>query len=446
MTNAAEGALQDSGGIEEWAAKFMSSGRRISYRRVLVKITRNALTTLFLSQACYWQQKMGYDSWWWKTAADWQDELGLTRREFQKCRTQLEKLSILETKVEGSPPRVHWRVRFDRIMQALEGVSEDAPDLHNGVQIDLHTVVQTDLHNGVQIHHHPSDDSSEYTRAAAAADDQSAQTSEEPSVEMLAKASSSETTPDLPGEPTPDNNGTYVEVPDKWAKIRQKAAEKAAKASGALGRLGAGLASGGSGGRRGGVSSRRRRNRREPDAFERAEAEADDDARRHDPIARELSKRESSPEPGQNAPFKEIEAWARDRARLPRRRGGGIKNPDEWVGRDIDHYLIDLVSRALPDCEAPDSTGRSRGQGKNLIVSVTGDRARDLVAYCVENWDALRGELKLESPAPTCGIILGYLESIKALKSGKPIKKHSKTGANRMATPVEYDAMPDSGW
>jgi hypothetical protein len=170
-----------------------------------------------------------------------------------------------------------------------------------------------------------------------------------------------------------------------------------------------------------------------------------------DPIRAQLAQRDPAPYPGPEGKFSEFEAWAGDQVTHACSKGGGIKAADEWTGRDLDGYLIDLVENCLPHAPVPHSSGKTRGQAQNLVSTVGGELARRLVSHCVENWQSISESLEIETAyAPSSGIILGYLETLKASMAGKPIgrkkKPTRKTGANRVATKAEYDAEPDAGW
>ncbi len=92
--------------------------RPIAYHRVFVTLVGSVKGAIMLSQAMYWQNRAKQtDGWWYKTAQEWEDETGLTRREQEKARKDCEK--FLETDLRDSPARLYWRVNDDVLMAAL---------------------------------------------------------------------------------------------------------------------------------------------------------------------------------------------------------------------------------------------------------------------------------------------------------------------------------------
>lgn len=76
---------------------------------------------LFLSQCLYWSDK-GSDGWFYKTSAEWEQELTLSYYKVTKFTELLEKLGILQTKVQKrkGAPTVHYYVEVDALSAALE--------------------------------------------------------------------------------------------------------------------------------------------------------------------------------------------------------------------------------------------------------------------------------------------------------------------------------------
>jgi hypothetical protein len=107
----------------------------IAFHRVFVKIGGGATAGLLLSQAFYWSKNRAArarDGWFYKSAAEWEEETGLTRREQETARRHLRERGLLEEQIgvlkdEG---RVLWfRVNIDALCAALEsGSAEPAPE------------------------------------------------------------------------------------------------------------------------------------------------------------------------------------------------------------------------------------------------------------------------------------------------------------------------------
>lgn len=106
--------------------------RTIAFRRVFVDWAGSVNAALMLSQLMYWMERSNKE-WVYKTQSDWEDELGLTRREQDTARKELKARGLIEETKTGAPPRIYFRPG-KRLLDLL-GVYGDA----NGgnVQIDL---------------------------------------------------------------------------------------------------------------------------------------------------------------------------------------------------------------------------------------------------------------------------------------------------------------------
>lgn len=83
--------------------------RPIAYHRVFVTLTGSVKAAILLSQAMYWQKRAKRnDGWWYKTAEEWEEETGLSRRELETARRDCEK--YLKTDLRDSPARLYWKV------------------------------------------------------------------------------------------------------------------------------------------------------------------------------------------------------------------------------------------------------------------------------------------------------------------------------------------------
>jgi len=100
--------------------------------RLFIDLLQNDLEgALFLSQCIYWSDKgSNDDGWFWKTFADWENELTLTYYKVNKVTQTLEQMGILETKLQKikGAPTVHYRIDIEAlsawIMQFVEQRAE----------------------------------------------------------------------------------------------------------------------------------------------------------------------------------------------------------------------------------------------------------------------------------------------------------------------------------
>ena len=81
---------------------LLGSGCVAFYPR-LADLTGSVTAALLLGQCLYWtdrvlRQQPERDGWFWKTAVEWRQEIGLTRREQETARCRLRALGLLEEK------------------------------------------------------------------------------------------------------------------------------------------------------------------------------------------------------------------------------------------------------------------------------------------------------------------------------------------------------------
>ena len=92
--------------------------RPIAYHRVFVTLTGSVKAAILLSQATYWQKRARQaDGWWYKSAEEWEEETGLTRREQETARRDCGK--YLMTDLRGVPATLYWKVDEQELTNAL---------------------------------------------------------------------------------------------------------------------------------------------------------------------------------------------------------------------------------------------------------------------------------------------------------------------------------------
>ncbi len=105
-------------------------GRHLAFHRRLVDVTQHVKATLLLSQCLYWTRRgrdlAGAGGWFYKTAAQWTLETGLSLKEQAAARDCLRARGLLDERRAGIPARLYFRVnlaglhaRLARAPQAL---------------------------------------------------------------------------------------------------------------------------------------------------------------------------------------------------------------------------------------------------------------------------------------------------------------------------------------
>ena len=85
--------------------------RPIAFHRAFVPIAGSVHAALMLSQALYWSDRTkDDDGWFYKTAAEWEEETGMTRHEQDGARRKLKETGFWFEDLRGYPPKQHYRV------------------------------------------------------------------------------------------------------------------------------------------------------------------------------------------------------------------------------------------------------------------------------------------------------------------------------------------------
>lgn len=95
--------------------------RPIAYSPVVAKATGSVKLTVLWCQIHYWTDRArDPEGWVYKTAENILDETGLSRKEQQTARDLAESLGVMETKVKGTPPTLHFRVNMEGMIGQIE--------------------------------------------------------------------------------------------------------------------------------------------------------------------------------------------------------------------------------------------------------------------------------------------------------------------------------------
>lgn len=94
----------------------------ITVPRLFVKITGDLNQAVFLSQCIYWSDKTARkDGFFYKTAAEFSDELGVTPRQVRYAAERLEESGFITTEVHraNGSPTTHYRVNLDVVTASI---------------------------------------------------------------------------------------------------------------------------------------------------------------------------------------------------------------------------------------------------------------------------------------------------------------------------------------
>lgn len=122
-----------SGGLDwdDGVAVAQLLGPSLAYHRTLAGIGGGVHAGLLLSRALHLirlQSKRQQGGWVWRTAIQWAEETGLTRREQETTRRSLRLAGFWEEVLTGIPPRLLVRIRLDGLLARLAGGEQDRVD------------------------------------------------------------------------------------------------------------------------------------------------------------------------------------------------------------------------------------------------------------------------------------------------------------------------------
>lgn len=103
--------------------------------RMFIGMTGDHVAALVLNQAVYWSGKTDdQDGWFYKTAQDWNTEIGVSYFQLKRATTNLEKIGFnTKKKHVNKVPVLHYRIDSDSLYSAIVNYlqSEDALNLRN---------------------------------------------------------------------------------------------------------------------------------------------------------------------------------------------------------------------------------------------------------------------------------------------------------------------------
>jgi len=114
---------------------FSGQANILTIPRQFVDYMGNLDGALFLSQVLYWSDR-GRDGWFYKTYAEWQEEICLSEYEVKKAVKKLVDLGVLETQVRkaNGNPTVHYRLDFDVFSESFLNFLQKRNPRNSGIE------------------------------------------------------------------------------------------------------------------------------------------------------------------------------------------------------------------------------------------------------------------------------------------------------------------------
>ena len=106
-------------------------GPSLAYHRTLAGVGGGVHAGLLLSRALHLtrlQAKRQSQEWICNSAAEWTQQIGLTRREQATARKELTRAGVWEESLAGIPPRLVTRIRLDHLLDRLAGDNQASID------------------------------------------------------------------------------------------------------------------------------------------------------------------------------------------------------------------------------------------------------------------------------------------------------------------------------
>lgn len=143
--------------MDEQAKKLIETlmKRPIAFQRIFKTITGTTNAALFLSQAWYWKDKANITinkkpGWFYKSAQEWEEETGLTRREQENARRICREMGLIEERLKRANKHAtrHYWVNTKLI---YEMVNDATSSLHQSAKLGKKGKTPPSLHQSAKL-------------------------------------------------------------------------------------------------------------------------------------------------------------------------------------------------------------------------------------------------------------------------------------------------------
>jgi hypothetical protein len=107
----------------------------IAFHAILARVTKSIKAGLMLGQAIYWTKTRSAqerDGWFWKTQADWFEEISMGRFEQEKAREILRDLGFISEEMRGNPAKLWFKVELVAVANAIAKHVEEQQSKYAG--------------------------------------------------------------------------------------------------------------------------------------------------------------------------------------------------------------------------------------------------------------------------------------------------------------------------
>jgi hypothetical protein len=121
--------------VQTLIARFVGQANVLTIPREFIRWTGDIEAALLLSQLLYWSERTSDpDGWIYKSAREWEEEIGISTYSLRKARKALEPFGVESVvRTQNNVPTVHYRINQDqfykcilRILQMHSSISQNA--------------------------------------------------------------------------------------------------------------------------------------------------------------------------------------------------------------------------------------------------------------------------------------------------------------------------------
>lgn len=111
--------MNNNRAIIELVRSISGQSNVLTIPKFYIDLTGDHIAALFLSQCVYWSDRNKNNGWFYKTEAEWQEELGISPYQVRRARKILEPYIETKLKKANNAPTVHYKVNIENLTNAI---------------------------------------------------------------------------------------------------------------------------------------------------------------------------------------------------------------------------------------------------------------------------------------------------------------------------------------
>jgi len=113
-----EKTMRNQNKVTELIKSVSGQANILTIPRIYIDLTGDHISALFLSQCVYWSDR-GRDGWFYKSASEWEDELGLSSYQVRRCIKSLAAYIQTDVRKANGAPTTHYKVDFEELRKSI---------------------------------------------------------------------------------------------------------------------------------------------------------------------------------------------------------------------------------------------------------------------------------------------------------------------------------------